>query len=163
MVRHVFNGPYPSMQKSFVGVVSDAVPVVHLDFDHGMITDVDEGVFASFRMSPNVMHAIGESGNGECVMAVAVVAKMFVENVEGMRAFLEALIGDEGFDRGQQETITELVAVRGALEERFLRFAPPSRPAGDMNVCEDWIDDIERLLEIGGTADLQPIEAIPWF
>jgi hypothetical protein len=163
IVRHVFNATYPSLERAFANTAGNCVPIVHLDFDHGMIADVEEAPFAAFRVSPNFVCAAGLARAAELSLAVAVVAKTFVENIEAVRAYVEVIIGDEDWHTGRKRSGEELVEGRTRIEERFVPFAPPKCTGGDRDGGAQWILGIERFLTDAGDPEKQPIEAIPWF
>jgi hypothetical protein len=162
-IRHVFNAPYPSMVRAFGNTSNDCVPLVHLDFDHGMITAVDPSPFAAFRLSPNFVHAAGTALSRDLFLSMAIVAQAFTENIESIRGYLEAMIGDEDFTAGRQRSVADMVHTRTLLEAKFLAFAPPKLSATDPTVGTDWLLRIERFLDDSSNAAIQPIEAIPWF
>jgi hypothetical protein len=159
----MFNAPYPSMSRAFVNITSDCIPLVHLDFDHGLITAVDPSPFSAFRLSPNLMTAVGNSLSGEIFITMALVAKALTANIESMRAYLEAMIGDEDLAAGRQRSIGGIVEVRTQLENKFLNLCPPKAPGSHPNIAEEWLLDVEKFLAEASNPANQPIEAIPWF
>jgi hypothetical protein len=74
-IGHVFNAPYPSMVRSFGDTSNGCIPLVHLDFDHGMIIAVQPVPFAAFRRSPNFIPAAGTSSSGELFLSMAIVQR----------------------------------------------------------------------------------------
>jgi hypothetical protein len=162
-IRHLFNAPYPSMLRAFGNSSTDCIPLVHLDFDHGMITSLEASPFSSFRLSPNFVNAIGGSLNGEVFITMAIFAKTLTENIESMRGYLEAMIGDEDLFAGRQRSVPEMVDIRSQLEAKFLRLSPPSGSAIAPEIGEEWFTGLEQFLDASANPANQPIEAIPWF
>jgi hypothetical protein len=162
-LRHIFNAPYPSMQRAFANITSDCIPLMYLDFDHGMITAVEKTPFAAFRLSPNFANAVGESLGGELLLTVAVVAKTLTENIECIRACIEAVVADEDFSNKRQRTLGELVETRTTIEGRFLELCPPRMAGISPETGEQWFLGLEKLLADARNPEMQPIEAIPWF
>jgi hypothetical protein len=131
--------------------------MVDLDFDHGMIADAAKAPFAAFRVSPNFVCAAGIARAADLSLAVAIVTKSFVENIEGVRVCLEGIIGDEDWAVGRKRGGGQLVEARARIEERSVAFAPPKGPDGGA----EWILGIEKLLTDASIPEKQPIEAIP--
>jgi hypothetical protein len=163
VLRHLFNAPYPSMQKCFGNVTSNCIPLLHSDYDHGMITSTEPAPYSSFRMSPNLVVALGTSLNGECLLTMAVVAKTLTKNIESIRSFLEAMIGDEDFDAERKRSLEDMIQTRTILEERFLTLCPPRVAKVSTATAQEWLTDIEQFIAKACDPWGQPIEAIPWF
>jgi hypothetical protein len=163
MLRYSFNAPFPSMQRTIDNMTYDCSYLLHSDWDHGEITATEPVQFAAFRVSPCVIYALGPALKGQCMMTMAVMAKVFAENIESMRSFIETLIGDELFHFGRRRTIQEFVDTRTILENKFLDLAPPKVPNTAPKVCEQWLLNFEKMLNDSREPLHQPIEAIPWF
>jgi hypothetical protein len=156
-MRHIFNAAYPSMDQAVFA--KDDIPFLHSSFDHGEITVIGRTPFAAFRMSPNVEGALGPRDS----MAIAIVAKTLVSNMECMRRYLEVMVLDEDAWAGRErESAADLLAVRAPLEERFARFAPPI-VASEPEIAEEWLAGLEECLAHAADPGRQPPEAVPWF
>jgi len=59
---------------------------------------------------------------------MAIMAKVFTENIESMRSYIESMIGDEEFHFGRRKTIPELVEIRPVFGEKALGFDAPENP-----------------------------------
>jgi hypothetical protein len=163
MLRYSFNAPFPAMQRTIDSMTYDCSYLLHSDWDHGEITATEPVQFAAFRVSPCVIYALGPALKGQCMMTMAVMAKVFAENIETMRSFVETLIGDEMFHFGRIRTIQEFIDTRTTLENKFLDLAPPKVTNAAPKVCEEWLLNFEKMLNDSRDPVHQPIEAIPWF
>jgi hypothetical protein len=162
-LRHVFNAAYPSMVRALGSTSGDCLPLVHLDFDHGMITAADPAPFAAFRLSPNLMCAAGLSLSRDLLLSTAIIAQAFAEHLESIRAYLEVMIGDEDVTAGKRPTGLGIVETRAQIEAKFLAFAPPKIITGEPAVGAEWLVGIERFLTDSSDPATLPVEAIPWF
>jgi hypothetical protein len=159
LIRVLFNATYPSMYRVVVPIASGTIPILCADFDHGMISDEDTSPFSSFRLSPTIEYVLGETGRGECTIAMAAMAKALTIELETVRSFLEVLIGDEDCEAERKGSASELLTTRTVLEERFLGICPPVFAEG----AEAWLRGIEQIIDDAANPTTQPIEAIPWF
>lgn len=162
-IRHLFNARYPSMQRCLGCAVSGIIPILHSDFDHGMITSTEESPFTAFRVSPNIVSSLGMSLKGDSLLTMAAVAKTLTKHIESVRSWIETMIQDEDFDVGKKRSIPDLMETRKIIENKFLTFCPPSVPNADPAVCEEWLVGIEEFINKSADPSVQPIEAIPWF
>ena len=162
-IRHLFNARYPSMQRCLGCAVSGIVPILHSDFDHGMITSTEESPFTAFRISPNIVSSLGMSLKGESLLTMAVIAKALTTNIESVRSWIETLINDEDFDAGRTCSLPDLMETRKIIESKFLTFCPPRIANTSPETCEEWLVGIEEFITKSADPSVQPIEAIPWF
>jgi hypothetical protein len=163
VLRHLFNAPYPQLDRVLCSVASDCVPLLYLEFDHGGITDVKRSKCAAFRLSPTLAMALGSAVDGECPMTVAIVAKALTNHLESMRSYLEVMVGDEDFDSGVCRPAAGLLTARTALENKFLAFQPPCARGVEPAVCEQWLSDLDHFIAKARSPDGRPLDAIPWF
>jgi hypothetical protein len=94
---------------------------------------------------------------------MAVVAKTLTKNIESIRSFLEAMIGDEDFDAQRKRSLENMIQTRTILEERFLTLCPPRVAKVSTATAQEWLTDIEQFIAKACDPWGQPIEAIPWF
>jgi hypothetical protein len=161
VTRRLFNGPYPSLPRTVF--TSDGIPVLHSDFDHGMITATDPSPYASLRLSPTVVEYLGPTLYGESIVAVGAIAKALVANIAPVRAFLEALIEAEDSEaKRRMKPGPELVAVRTALEERFKAIAPPA-VACKPTARQACVDAMVNCITDARDESRVPTDGIPWF
>jgi hypothetical protein len=163
VLRHLFNAPYPRLDRTLCSVASNCIPLLYLEFDHGMIAAVNRHHGSAFRLSPTLATALGGAVDGECPMTVAIVAQALTMHLESMRSYLEVIIGDEDFDNETYRKVPELVAARTSLENKFLSFRPPCAPGIAPAVCEQWVTGLDQFIALARNPDVQPIAAIPWF
>jgi hypothetical protein len=157
LLRELFGARYPALHRVVLGLASDRVPLLPLDFD------ADGGAGSAFRLSPNIAVAVGGGRTGEIALAIAAAAKALTENVEAMRALIEVLIGDDDIVTGKIRTIRELADERTRFERKFLAFCPPRIADVAPHAGEEWLATVERVVAAAADADAQPPEAIPWF
>ncbi|OHT07454.1 hypothetical protein TRFO_24262 [Tritrichomonas foetus] len=163
LFRQIFNAKYPTLQTCVFCPQTAVVPLMHSDYDYNKITDTDSQVASSFRLSPNMVNVHGPALKGRCVVTMAVMSKALTENIESMRSYIEALIGDEDFTAGRVREISEMIETRSKIEKRFLDFCPPTGSGVGPEIAEEWIEKIETFLDIAMNPDLHPVEAIPWY
>jgi hypothetical protein len=160
-LRYLFNASYPVLCEWLIS--KDRIPILHSAFDDERLTSIERSNAASFRMSPNVLTALGMALAGNCNLTIAVIAKTLVINLEGIRSYLEEMILDEDVEaKRNTKTPEELCSHREAFEKRVIDLAPPVLPSGP-DVGEEWITQIERILAQAADPEVQPPEAIPWF
>ena len=163
LFRHIFGASYPCLSSCIFCPNSSIVPLIHSDYDFGQITDISRKVSSSFRLSPNMLSAFGNSTKGKCFINIAVMSKSLTENIESIRSYIEAIIGDEDFDNQRTRGISELVEIRSVIETKFLDFCPPTGEFVQPKDAVQWIERLDNFFEAATNPNLHPIEAIPWF
>lgn len=160
--KRMFNSSYPDLSLC-IFTTSIGVPVIYSDYDNGLITKTEESISSEVRLSPNVMTLGGPTIKGRFVIIMGIVCKALTENIEVIRSFIETLIGDEDFDYGRTKGISEIIEARTKIEEKFLKFCPPTGKSIGINDTENWISRIETFIDKAMNPDIQPVKSIPWF
>ncbi|OHT15448.1 hypothetical protein TRFO_14055 [Tritrichomonas foetus] len=163
LMRHVFNAPYPHMDDLVVCQQSAVIPLMHSSYDYGQITDIKPRVDSSFRLSPNMVDVLGPSLDGSCIMTMAVFSKVMTKNIESVRSYIEAMIGDEDYENQRRRSLEDCIETRTAIESRFLNFCPPRVANVDVKTVEEWLDGVEKFVKRATNPEIQPVEAVPWF
>lgn len=158
--RHILTTSYHGLQNFSILLNPGSIPVISLDLESNYFKfDSQE---SSFRYSPNIERFFGgDQGIVLFELSMAATASSFVKYLENIRSVFELLIW-EGKDLTTLEVDT-IIKQRNLIEEKLFQIAPTSGASATMDNCNEWITDLDNLINRARDESLQPESAIPWF
>ena len=159
-VRELLSATYPTLGHTFLCYQAALLPMIFVDFNESTKQAGEERESASSRLSPNVINSMGFTWRGEYVISISSSAQALVSNIESVRAFFELYIGDIDMEDHSIQNIRQRAE---KIENKLLALAPPSVKNCPEEVCDGWLQDVEKFIEKALSTENQPFYAIPWF